>query len=152
MPFALFLLAASLAGVTIHLGIFIRGEWHLMVPQIIIFHITLFCLLWTVATYNYPASDCKPFYTATIIFFCYLSSLLSSIVIYRAFFHKLRRFPGPMVAAVSKLWHVWQSRNSKNHLVMWSMFEQYGTVVRTGMYPGPRIDEVFLLHFQGFKI
>jgi hypothetical protein len=152
MPFATLLLATGLAGVAVHLGIFIHGEWHLVVPRIIFVHIALFCLIWTAVTYNYPASDYKPFYTSIIIFSCYLLSLLSSIVIYRGFFHKLRHFPGPRLAAVSKLWHVWQSRNSKNHLVMWSMFEQYGTVVRTGMFQGSRLDDIFPLHFQVFRI
>ena len=135
MPLAAFLLAAGLAGVTVHLGILIHGEWHLVVPRIIFVHIALFCLILTAFTYNNPASNDKPLYTSTVIFSCYLFSLLSSIGIYRAFFHKLRHLPGPKLAAVSKLWHVWQSRNSKNHLVMWSIYKQYGPVVRTGMYP-----------------
>jgi hypothetical protein len=151
MLFAPILLVASLAGVAVHLRIFIQGEWHLVVRRTIFVHIIIVGLLLTVVTYNNPASDFKPFYTSIIIFSCYLSSLLSSIVIYRVFFHKLRHFPGPRLAAISKLWHVWQSRNSKNHLVMWSMFEQYGTVVRTGMYQVPRTDNDFLLRFQAFR-
>jgi tryprostatin B 6-hydroxylase len=76
---------------------------------------------------------------SVVIFSCYLLSLGASVSVYRLFFHRLRHFPGPKLAASFKLWHVWQSRTSKNHLVMWSMFEQYGAVVRTGMFEYPSI-------------
>ncbi|OOF94575.1 hypothetical protein ASPCADRAFT_26369, partial [Aspergillus carbonarius ITEM 5010] len=62
----------------------------------------------------------------------YLVSLLSSITIYRAFFHPLRHFPGPFGARISKLWHVWQVRDSKNYRVLDNLHTQYGDFVRTG--------------------
>jgi hypothetical protein len=46
-----FLLAAGLAGVAAHLAIFIRGEWHLVVPQIVFTHVAVFGLLWTAVAY-----------------------------------------------------------------------------------------------------
>ena len=127
-----FLLTAGLAGVAVHLGIFIRGEWHLLVPQIVFVHASLFCLLWTLVT-HYEATTSKHLATSVAIFSCYVQSLWASIIVYRLFFHRLTGFPGPKLAAATKLWHVWQSSTSKNHLVMWRMFEEYGTVVRTGM-------------------
>jgi hypothetical protein len=62
----------------------------------------------------------------------YLLSLFSSITIYRLFFHSLRKFPGPVGARISKLWHAWHAGSSKNHIVLDRLYHQYGTFVRTG--------------------
>lgn len=62
----------------------------------------------------------------------YLVTLFTSMTAYRLFFHRLRRFPGPFGARVSKIWHAWQVRSSENHLVMDKIYHQYGTFARTG--------------------
>lgn len=59
--------------------------------------------------------------------------LFGSITIYRLYFHRLNRFPGPRLAAVTKLWHVWQCRDSRNHQVLEKLHQEYGSFVRTGM-------------------
>ncbi|PVI04480.1 cytochrome P450 [Periconia macrospinosa] len=63
-----------------------------------------------------------------------MTSLFSSIGVYRVFFHKLRSFPGPYLARVSKLWHVWKcvKSRSRNHLILDDLYKQYGDFVRTG--------------------
>ncbi|KAL9593418.1 MAG: hypothetical protein Q9179_005896 [Wetmoreana sp. 5 TL-2023] len=48
-------------------------------------------------------------------------------------FHRLRNFPGPRFAAVSKLWHIWQCRDSRNHLVLEDLRRQYGSFVLTAL-------------------
>lgn len=64
----------------------------------------------------------------------YLFGLYFSIVVYRLSpSHRLSKFPGPRLAAVSKLWHVWQCRDSRNHELMYGLHEKYGDFVRTGM-------------------
>ncbi|RWA10857.1 hypothetical protein EKO27_g4259 [Xylaria grammica] len=62
----------------------------------------------------------------------YAAGLFSSIVIYRKYFHRLRRFPGPRLAAVTKLWHVWKGLDGKNHLLLEDLFKRYGPIIRTG--------------------
>ena len=62
----------------------------------------------------------------------YLSSLFASIIVYRTIFHELRQFPGPPFAKVSKLWHVAHCLDSKNHLFLDKLHQQYGDFVRTG--------------------
>ncbi|KAJ5931968.1 hypothetical protein N7516_006457 [Penicillium verrucosum] len=47
-------------------------------------------------------------------------------------FHRLKHFPGPKLAAVTKLWHVWKCRDSRGHLVLQEWYEKYGEFVRTG--------------------
>ncbi|KAH7311563.1 benzoate 4-monooxygenase cytochrome P450 [Stachybotrys elegans] len=62
----------------------------------------------------------------------YHTGLFCSILTYRLFFYPLCQFPGPRLAAVSKLWHVWKCRSSLGHLVLEEWRQQYGPFVRTG--------------------
>ncbi|KAJ3556409.1 hypothetical protein NPX13_g10140 [Xylaria arbuscula] len=62
----------------------------------------------------------------------YATGLLSSIILYRRYFHRLKNFPGPPLAGITKLWHVWKSRDGKNHLLLEELFSHYGPIIRTG--------------------
>ena len=72
---------------------------------------------------------------ASIIIAGYLLGLFSSMVAYRLSpYHRLHKFPGPRLAAASKLWHVWQCRDSRNHELMDRLYEEYKSdFVRIGM-------------------
>ncbi|KAK7718873.1 hypothetical protein SLS57_005983 [Botryosphaeria dothidea] len=60
-------------------------------------------------------------------------TLTTSILIYRAFFHRLRKFPGPFAARLTKLWSVYNSsKNLQYHFVLDDVHKKYGDVVRTG--------------------
>ncbi|KAK2745695.1 hypothetical protein FQN57_003592 [Myotisia sp. PD_48] len=50
------------------------------------------------------------------------------------FFHRLTiaGFRGPKIASVTKIWHMWKCRSSKNHLVLDELHQKYGDFVRTG--------------------
>jgi hypothetical protein len=128
-------LVAGILGVILHLTVFIHGEWHLYVPEILLSHGVAFfaiCSLLSSVPSSIIGSD--PLGTHVLpILGAYLFGLYSSIVIYRASFHRTRKFPGPKLAGLTKLWHVWQSRNSKNFLVLQRLHERYGELVRTGM-------------------
>ena len=67
-----------------------------------------------------------------IVIGSYALSLFASIVIYRTCFHRLRSFPGPLLARVSKFWHVYHVRHSKNYELLHRLYAQYGPIVRTG--------------------
>jgi len=71
-------------------------------------------------------------YSVLEVLAAYLLPLFTSIIAYRLFFHRLRHFPGPIGARISKLWHTWQVREAKNHLVLDKLYHEYGTFVRTG--------------------
>jgi hypothetical protein len=114
-----------------HRLVFIYGEWHLEVPRIVFAHFVAQTLL--VTYFILHGYDCASLVSSTsIISTFYIIGLFSSIVFYRLFCHGLCRFPGPKLAAATKLWHVWQSRNSTNFLVMQNVHERYGELVRTG--------------------
>ncbi len=115
-------------GVAVHLGLFIRGEWHLRAPTIFLGHVLVFALLFA----KQLVSAFSIWYGVALPSLVYLCGLFVSMAVYRLFFHRLRSFPGPRLGALSKLWHVWLCRNSQNHLVLEDWHQKYGTFVRTG--------------------
>ena len=62
----------------------------------------------------------------------YATALFTSMAVYRAFLHSLRHYPGPPLAAVSKLYHVSQVPDAKHYLFLDKLRGQYGDYVRTG--------------------
>lgn len=73
-------------------------------------------------------------FISSLTWSCLVISLFSSILIYRAFFHPLKGFPGPFNARLSKFWSLKKVVDSK--LRWWKILdrlhEQYGDYVRTG--------------------
>ena len=129
-----FLLATS-AGVISHNLVFVRGEYHMHAPMLLllslIFTLCLF-LLFLFRDSNYHVMQ-NAMVTFSVIS-TYSISLLLSITIYRTRFHRLRNFPGPFGAKVTKLWHVWKTRDSKNYKLMEELHQKYGDFVRTGQF------------------
>ncbi|KAK7941421.1 benzoate 4-monooxygenase cytochrome P450 [Apiospora aurea] len=128
--------AGVLCGFTTHHGVFIRGEWHVHAPWIVLSHLWIFTCLILADRFvmgSSPLLLAAP-YGVVLISCSYLTGLFLSIVVYRAFHHRLTKagFPGPWYARVTKLWHVWACRDSKNHVVLHKLHEQYGDFVRTG--------------------
>ncbi|KAK4187949.1 Tryprostatin B 6-hydroxylase [Podospora australis] len=76
---------------------------------------------------------------STILSSTYLASLFASIVVYRLFFHPLRRFPGPVAAKITRFYGPWIARNGHMHLEHIKLHKKYGTIVR--MAP----NELFIL-------
>jgi hypothetical protein len=63
----------------------------------------------------------------------YLLALGTSIAIYRISpFHPLAKYPGPVLAKVSRLWAMYHVRGGQQHLVSQDLFAKYGELVRTG--------------------
>jgi len=119
-------------GVLVHLGLFIRGEWHLQASSIFGSHLALLIVLWLGRSLSDPTQLYTIQWDILSLSLMYLLGLLGSISIYRLFFHRLRSFPGPRLAALTKLWHAYQCRDSRNHRVLDSLYPKYGTFVRTG--------------------
>lgn len=63
----------------------------------------------------------------------FLISLTSSILVYRGFFHRCRKFPGPFAARLSSIWTVRKSSGEfKFHENLVDLHREYGDVVRIG--------------------
>ncbi|KAK4200392.1 putative cytochrome P450 E-class, group I [Triangularia verruculosa] len=128
LPSTVLYSGAALLGVTSHLAVFIRGEWHMQAP--ILFWVYNFLIIFIFIIFQQHRPN--PFRATIFIATSYNIGLFTSISVYRLYFHRLRHFPGPKPAAVTKFWHVWQCRHGKNHLVIERLRAKYGTVIRTG--------------------
>ena len=124
---------AAAAGILSHTLIFIRNEHHIQAPQLfrlfLVFPLLLFIgesILWGLSDTGQAAR------TSTLIVLSYGSSLFTSIAIYRVFFHRLSKFPGPIGARISKFWHVGKLLSQPNFKVLDELHQRYGDFVRTG--------------------
>jgi len=64
----------------------------------------------------------------------FLLSLGTSILVYRAFFHPLHKFPGPFRGKLTKLWALTQAAKTglRWYHVDYELHKKYGDYVRTG--------------------
>ena len=66
-------------------------------------------------------------------FLAFFATLGSSITLYRVSpFHPLARYPGPLPAKISMLWHIWKAWDGKQHLYIEDLHHRYGDIVRIG--------------------
>jgi hypothetical protein len=75
--------------------------------------------------------------TSFLVVGCFLISLWTSMLLYRAFFHPLKNFRGPLPAKLSKIWALMQTAKSglKWYQVNAALHQEYGDYVRTGLSP-----------------
>lgn len=124
--------AAATSGILSHLLYFIRGEHHQYSPRWItralmgIAAAALTVLQFT----NFDLL--RTFQLTTLLAISYFVALYTSIAIYRLFFHRLGRFPGPYWARISNFYAVYMFRKSDTYLVVRELHEKYGPIVRTG--------------------
>lgn len=128
--------AATSAGLGIltHLAVIrnLEVEKHLRLSLITI------TLLIPLSIHQYSTSYHVTLWTATAWVGTALGSFFSglgiSVVVYRLFFHPLRRFPGPVLARLTKLYGTWLAgKESMYHKELQVMHDKYGDFVRTGM-------------------
>lgn len=120
-------------GIAAHWGVFIRGEWHLKTRAIVFSHALLVTCLVYIFRSTTGCTISEAAYRSLSYFAVYLVSLFGSMVVYRLFFHRLRHLPGPRLAAVTKFWHIFHVRDSRNFAFLDRLHAQYGPIVRTGM-------------------
>jgi hypothetical protein len=126
---------AATLGVASHLGYFIHGEHHMQSTRILVFFVVAPLALFVIASRYTDGNSYLSYLSAgklTIVATgSYLTALTTSILIYRAFFHRLRNFPGPFPAKLSKVAHVVRiAKNFRNYMLAEQMFEKYGEFVR----------------------
>lgn len=127
--------SAFLAGVASHQLFFRFGEWDLYAAQLI-FGFIVANVGGAVALIRYcPEIELA----AAVKVVPPLSSIavggiFSSILVYRAFFHRLNKFPGPFLARLSNFYITWRSV-SRFQLFkdVQELHRQYGDIVRIGM-------------------
>lgn len=123
---------AGALGITSHLGYFITGEHHLRAPRLLALYLLIFFTIFLGYFVGYDFDMRHAGAASTMVITTYVLCLFSSIAIYRLLFHRVRKFPGPTFAKVSKLWHASKVLNSDQHLLLDRLHKQYGDFVRTG--------------------
>ena len=98
-------LIAAIAGIAVHHLLLRRGEWHLKAPTIIETWLLSFPVLYSLEAMCGSRSTFGNAINALYLMSIFALSIFISIIVYWVFFHRLRGFPGPRLAAISKLWH-----------------------------------------------
>lgn len=134
-------LLAAAFGIFLHNAVLAKGEWHLKAPRLVLAHLASFISILFFETRSAPF--CSAFKETCLVSLGYSAAIASSISAYRAFFHRLRLFPGPPLAKVSKIWHASHCLDCQNHLFLEDLRHRYGPFVRTGRFQqyilaGPR--------------
>jgi hypothetical protein len=118
---------ASVSAVTLHEVVLRRVEVDHLVLQGVALSCGLFGAHVCVSGFAYAVAVAAAFW----------ASLAVWILVYRALWHPLRRFPGPAGARLTKWWafgKTWQT-NWGWHRVEKDLQKQYGDYVRVGGYP-----------------
>ena len=123
---------AAVGGLASHLCFFIYGEHHVKAPSIFRLHVVSFAVLIYVEITVKHQNVVPGTKQAFEVFAVYTLSLLTSIFIYRRYCHRLRHFPGPFMASVTKLWQTTKTLDSQNHILLNSLHKRYRDFVRTG--------------------
>jgi len=132
--------ATFVGGVVSHLAIFRHGEWHLATNKIILTFVAsqaaAIMLLPHVETpIGTDGSHSAAADISLTLGAIWTMGVFASMLIYRGFFHRLGRFPGPFFARLSN-WYVTSLRVKKLHLYeeVQQLHSKYGDIVRLGTW------------------
>jgi hypothetical protein len=117
-------------GLLSHILFFMHGHRDQQALRIIIGHILAFT-----ASYALSASKIgiwSGILASSAAIASYLVALFTSIVVYRVFFHRLSRFPGPLGAKITRFYGTFLAQSGPVHLEQNKVLEEYGDIVRIG--------------------
>ena len=121
---------AATSGVSAHLAVFRRGEWDAASPSIFAFYFTMFAA--ALSLFYFPSINISPGLAAQIVA-CHVAGLYTSMLLYRAFFHRLSKYPGPGWARLTNF-YITALSMKKLHLFeeVQKLHARYGDYVRVG--------------------
>ena len=128
-------LTSALLGLTSHLTYFIHSHhpfYHCTFIALTFLLAPIISLVFLTRIASFPLHEALRLVAVT--WWSFTGSIWLSMGIYRAFFHRLRRYPGPFLAKLSQLWRVWRNFRKENYLVLDELHRTYGEYVRVGMY------------------
>ncbi|KAF1840748.1 cytochrome P450 [Cucurbitaria berberidis CBS 394.84] len=137
------LVLAPLSAITLHELVLRRVEVdHLALPLIV----TSSTIYWALVYYI-------GFFSATVVTASFWIPLWLYIATYRAFFHPLKDYPGPLGAKLSSWWAVKQTwaSNFHYHRVQQQLQKEYGDYVRTGPRELSIFDPAAVQPIMGFQ-
>lgn len=128
--------ASFVFGGALHLLIFQRGEWDMSVPRLLQVFGSIQILLLVYLGYLQGDNHLPLKMTARIVFTlssCLVTGLITSIVVYRLFFHRLNKFPGSGWARLSNFYvTILSARKLHLYEEVEKLHEEYGDFVRVG--------------------
>lgn len=129
-------LVSFASGVLLHLLIFRVGEWDLYTPHFLFSTAILQCAgtyALATTTDGAPISLVHSAFIVGAILSACISGIFTSILVYRAAFHRLNRFPGPFAARLSN-GYVTSLSVKRFHLFkeVQQLHAKYGDIVRLG--------------------
>jgi cytochrome P450 family 628 len=127
--------AAFLLGVVVHVFVLRKGEWDLWTVKLIKAWATYEVTVSLFLTQFYSFSVWQALSVTNKWFASFATGLSISTLVYRAFFHRLNRFPGPFLARLSAFYPTYLTVDEEHmYLEVQKLHEKYGDVVRIGMF------------------
>lgn len=122
---------AALGGVAAHLFVFRLGEWDVKSPSIFVGHVLVFA--------SAAAASNRLLATTTLevahLAGWYVAGLYLSMLVYRAFFHRLSSYPGPFLARLSNFYITARSMKKMQLFEeVRTLHSQYGDYLRLGEF------------------
>ncbi|OKP14021.1 Tryprostatin B 6-hydroxylase [Penicillium subrubescens] len=100
------LVFSTLSGIATHLTIFRHGEWDVQAPKLVLSYLFLLIgamVLDQAAKAKY-VDFAAPYPWLVKGVWCHILGIYGSMIMYRAFFHRLSQFPGPFFARLSNFY------------------------------------------------
>ncbi|KAH8826608.1 cytochrome P450 [Flagelloscypha sp. PMI_526] len=122
----------GLDGILFHL-VFANREIDFQLPSIVIGLAIYFTAGFVWAISSQSISFLQVIVSTAVHILTFNMGLWSSIILHRLFLHRLRNFPGPWAAKLTRIWALWvQKDKMQMHLVTQQLHYQYGDIVRIG--------------------
>ncbi|KAJ8119669.1 hypothetical protein ONZ43_g3430 [Nemania bipapillata] len=120
---------AAISGVSAHVLVFRVGEWDVAAPSIFVFYLVAFLIGGSVSNVQFQV----PLVEVAKFAGYHALGLYLSMLVYRAFFHRLRKYPGPFLARLTNFYITARSVK-KLHLFeeVQKLHAEYGDYVRLG--------------------
>lgn len=121
-------------GVLSHVFALRKGEWDLWTMKFIYVWITYEAVVPCALIQFRPMAYFDAIFTANMLLSAFISGMTISILTYRAFFHRLNRFPGPFIARLTNVYATWLAIKEEHmYLEVQELHKKYGDIVRIGM-------------------
>ncbi|KAG9495039.1 hypothetical protein J7337_013270 [Fusarium musae] len=122
--------AAFILGVLVHIFVLRKGEWDLWTVKLIKAWTTYEVTVSLFLTQLYSFSVWQALSVTNKWFTSFVTGLSISILTYRAFFHRLNRFPGPFLARLSTFYATYLTVDEEHmYLEVQKLHEKYGAIV-----------------------
>ncbi|KAJ4017603.1 hypothetical protein NW766_003668 [Fusarium irregulare] len=121
-------------GVMSHVFALRKGEWDLWTMKFIYAWITYEAVVPCALIQFRPMAYIDAIFTANMLLSAFISGMTISILTYRAFFHRLNRFPGPFIARLTNVYATWLAIKEEHmYLEVQELHKKYGDIVRIAL-------------------